>query len=232
MTNPFRRRGAASLRFLDEAWVATPDRSHRRGRDGDGRDHDVVGGGMAGRRSKVSREALPVCASRRGVRARIVPLRSARSAGGGGSKTRPREGWAGRWSVKSMPGQRSAASAAKAKQGAEMPARANWMWVEASVWTERMLSALVTASKAANGCIGQMPSSRMPGCSRFTRPGTRETVSMKKPPTGEPYAGKPPVRFGGRGGESLPYPYQGPPPQPYDLLDCFVPPDQVRGPSQ
>src|SRR6266508_1432677 len=26
-----------------------------------------------------------------------------------------------------------------------------------------------------------------------------ETVSMKKPPTGEPYAGKPPVRFGGRG---------------------------------
>ena len=27
----------------------------------------------------------------------------------------------------------------------------------------------------------------------------RETVSMKKPPTGEPYAGKPPVRFGGRG---------------------------------
>jgi RNA-directed DNA polymerase len=27
-----------------------------------------------------------------------------------------------------------------------------------------------------------------------------KTVSMKKPPTGEPYAGKPPVRFGGRGG--------------------------------
>jgi hypothetical protein len=27
-----------------------------------------------------------------------------------------------------------------------------------------------------------------------------ETVSMKKPPTGEPYAGKPHVRFGGRGG--------------------------------
>jgi hypothetical protein len=30
---------------------------------------------------------------------------------------------------------------------------------------------------------------------------------MKKPPTGEPYAGKPPVRFGGRGGESHPDPY-------------------------
>ena len=30
---------------------------------------------------------------------------------------------------------------------------------------------------------------------------------MRKPPTGEPYTGKPSVRFGGRGGESLPYPY-------------------------
>ena len=28
-----------------------------------------------------------------------------------------------------------------------------------------------------------------------------ETVPMRKPPTGEPYAGKPPVRFGGRGGD-------------------------------
>jgi len=31
---------------------------------------------------------------------------------------------------------------------------------------------------------------------------------MRKPPTGEPYAGEPPVRFGGRGGASLPDPYQ------------------------
>lgn len=31
---------------------------------------------------------------------------------------------------------------------------------------------------------------------------------MRKLPTGEPYAGKPPVRFGGRGGETLPDPYQ------------------------
>lgn len=37
----------------------------------------------------------------------------------------------------------------------------------------------------------------------------RETSPMRKPPTGEPYAGKPHVRFGGRGGESLPDPYQG-----------------------
>ena len=31
---------------------------------------------------------------------------------------------------------------------------------------------------------------------------------MRKQPTGEPYAGDPHVRFGGRGGESLPYPYR------------------------
>jgi hypothetical protein len=33
---------------------------------------------------------------------------------------------------------------------------------------------------------------------------------MRKQPTGEPYAGEPHVRFGGRGGASLPYPYQAP----------------------
>src|SRR5712691_4128799 len=31
---------------------------------------------------------------------------------------------------------------------------------------------------------------------------------MRKPPTGEPYAGKLHARFGGRGGETLPDPYQ------------------------
>ena len=34
---------------------------------------------------------------------------------------------------------------------------------------------------------------------------------MRKPTTGEPYAGEPHVRFGGRGGESLSYPYQSRP---------------------
>ena len=33
---------------------------------------------------------------------------------------------------------------------------------------------------------------------------------MRKPTTGEPYAGEPHVRFGGRGGESLSYPYVRP----------------------
>ena len=34
-----------------------------------------------------------------------------------------------------------------------------------------------------------------------------ETIPMRKPPSGEPYAGEPHVRFGGRGSESCPYPY-------------------------
>lgn len=42
-----------------------------------------------------------------------------------------------------MPGQSSTGSAGEAKQGAETPtASGSWAWVEASVWTERMLSAL------------------------------------------------------------------------------------------
>src|SRR5215813_7682057 len=42
-----------------------------------------------------------------------------------------------------MPEQRSTGSAEEAKQGAETPvAGCNWGWVEAEVWTERMLSAL------------------------------------------------------------------------------------------
>jgi RNA-directed DNA polymerase len=51
--------------------------------------------------------------------------------------------------VKTMPGQSSTGSAAQAKQGAETPpASRSWSWVEAGVWTERMLSAL------ANGVTG------------------------------------------------------------------------------
>ena len=43
---------------------------------------------------------------------------------------------------------------------------------------------------------------------------------IRKPSTGEPYAGKPPVRFGGRGGpKAFPTPIRGRSTRP---LDCFV----------
>ena len=45
--------------------------------------------------------------------------------------------------MKTVPEQRSTGSAAEAKQGAEIQStRRPWAWVEAAVWTERMLSAL------------------------------------------------------------------------------------------
>ena len=47
-----------------------------------------------------------------------------------------------------MAGQSSAGSAEEAKPGAETPrARSNWAWVEAAIWTERMLSALENGVK-------------------------------------------------------------------------------------
>ena len=97
--------------------------------------------------------------------------------------------------MKIMPGQRSTGSA-EAKQGAETPpARHNWSWVEAGVWTEGMLSALGNGVKGETSLLRECQAGRV-----SHRLASSETVSMKKPPTGEPYAGKPPVRFGGRGG--------------------------------
>jgi RNA-directed DNA polymerase len=50
--------------------------------------------------------------------------------------------------VRVMPEHRSTGSAEPAKQGAETPtASESWAWVEASVWTERMLSALENGVK-------------------------------------------------------------------------------------
>jgi hypothetical protein len=99
-------------------------------------------------------------------------------------------------------GQSSTASAV-AKQGAETSTTGGTRsWVEASVWTERMLSALGNGVKVAKGLLREC---RVVRASHGLA--GSETVSMKKPPTGEPDAGKPPVRFGGRGGATLPDPY-------------------------
>ena len=58
---------------------------------------------------------------------------------------------------------------ARATQGAE--AR-DWSWVEASVWTDRMVSALVNGVKGGRWYslidAGQRPSSLKPGCSHYT----------------------------------------------------------------
>ena len=151
----------------------------------------MVGDGMFGRHCKGSGETCRVCsASPAGVRARIVSMwceqREFRIA-----QTGAREGGQEGGNVKDRSEQGSTDSAAKAKQGAEITTSgAGWSWIEAWIWLERMLSALVTVSKVNFADAGW---------SHVTRLAISETVSMKKPPTGEPYAGKPPVRFGGRG---------------------------------
>src|ERR1700677_1737727 len=88
------------------------------------------------------------------------------------------------------------------------------LWrAEASIRMERMASALVTASKEAITSFAKFLTVHI---IRGSIPS--ETSPMWKPATGEPCAGKPPARFGGRGGESLPYPYQGP---QHDRLGCW-----------
>ena len=100
-------------------------------------------------------------------------------------------------------GQESSVSAEQATQGTEAAQVRSLWWAEASIWTDRMASALGNGVKG-----GRTPSSRTLGCHPDNSSGHREMLSKKEPVTGEPYAGKPHVRFGGRGGASLPYPYQ------------------------
>ena len=63
-----------------------------------------------------------------------------------------------------------------ARQGTEAQDHLNWDWVEASVWTERMLAALGNGVKGGKwfsliNCAGQMHSSRNEGFSPCMKPG-------------------------------------------------------------
>jgi hypothetical protein len=88
----------------------------------------------------------------------------------------------------------------RAKRGAETHGP-RLVVKEAAVWTERMLSALVTVSKEINGRSLVKSILRGSRSARHTCGlAYRETTPMWKPLTGEPYAGELHVRFGGRGG--------------------------------
>jgi len=128
---------------MGEAWLRK-EPTERTGvtRKRDARTHDVVGDGMSRRPDEWNGEACRVVRGAAGVRARIVPQRrgAAKSAE---SKAAPREGRAGRWMwTGSDEAQKASSVLARAVQGAE----AHW-WVEALVWTGRMVSALATASE-------------------------------------------------------------------------------------
>jgi len=86
-----------------------------------------------------------------------------------------------------------------AKQARE----ARWWWVEPSVWNERMLTALDNGVKGEDGFRVLIPLVRQILCrvwvvSSCHSPRSDSSILFEvRPPTGEPDAGDPHVRFGG-----------------------------------
>src|SRR5215208_5927992 len=74
-----------------------------------------------------------------------------------------------------------------------------WVWEEPSVRAKSMLTGL--EAEVERGREGSL---LCVGCSPKSQPTNRPSIlSEVNPPTGEPDAGDPPVRFGGRGGREL-----------------------------
>ncbi len=112
--------------------------------------------------------------------------------------------------------QSSVGSAGAAKQGAE--AR-DLSWAEASVWTECIVSALVTASKE--------DSSHKPGYSLFTRPGARRDTPDEETTNWRAVCGKTAraVRRAGRRKPSRPLSFSSRIPR---FLDPQIKPEEGR----
>ena len=129
--------------------------------------------------------------------------RSNKAARSAESKAAPRDGRQEGGCVSSTERQNESKAPtvpARAKQGADNHAQ-NGSWVEASVWKERMLAALGNGVKGDKGYLLRWTG----GVHRSHCPWTGEPIPMRKPPTGEPCAGEPHARFGGRGGPT-PFP--------------------------
>ena len=80
-----------------------------------------------------------------------------------------------------------------------------WAWAEPAVWTERMLTALEQGVKGNRwfSLIDKVYSPRCLTAAAFQVEANQGAAGVDhsevKPSTGEPDAGNPPVRFGGRG---------------------------------
>jgi hypothetical protein len=111
------------------------------------RQPNVVGGGTTGRCGEVSREACAVGGERRRSQS-LQSTEAAKAVGGAESKAVPRErrqeGGGVSFTIEQSES-RAPAVLERAKQGAET--RNRWLWVEASVWNERMLAALENGVK-------------------------------------------------------------------------------------
>src|SRR5215472_19248919 len=121
---------------------------------------------MPGRQSGVSGET---CRSGEAGRSQSLHSTDAASAvRGAASKTAPREGRQEVGGAKSGMGQQAASGVPEtATQGAEARRRGQWWWTEASIWTERMVSAL------GNGVKGGKWYSLM---DKLVRPATLEAA--------------------------------------------------------
>jgi len=84
----------------------------------------------------------------------------------------------------------------------ERDTRQKWHWVEPSVWTDKMLTALERCAKGELWIIFVISTKPLiiMGFSHYPKP-IRNYVGLLNEETisGEPYAGEPLVRFGGRG---------------------------------
>jgi hypothetical protein len=78
-----------------------------------------------------------------------------------------------------------------AKKAEEICGR--WPWMERSVWSERLLAGSENGVEVAEAIL------RGSGFQSEDSTKPPQPISIKRPPTGKPDAGKPPVRFGGRG---------------------------------
>lgn len=83
----------------------------------------------------------------------MVPQRENQPVRSAGSKTAPRDGRQEGRGVSEITGQSKSAAPGvpkRARQGAETQGR-DWSWVEATVWSERMLAALENGVKGGKG---------------------------------------------------------------------------------
>ena len=139
---------------------------------------------------------MPKSRTRRGVRASIVATKRGNARGAKGRRkvdaVRHKSADPGPSLVPLHAEAAKAEASAGATPDGQTPSR--WGWVEPLVWTKRMLAAL------DDGVKGERLLCQTRAVQPEHRLGIGQPVLSKvRPPTGEPDAGDPPVRFGGRG---------------------------------
>jgi hypothetical protein len=152
MTNPFRRYGAASLLMFGEAWVARPVERVETTAKATLGPSTWLGAGCSEGKAGKRRDLFGVCEPGRSQSLHSTAAAAPERAGGERTgEHKPARGKEGRKgdALLNETKQQTAGSADEATQGGE--AARDFSWAEATVWTKRMLSALVNGVKAWMG---------------------------------------------------------------------------------